>query len=184
MIVECAKLAYADREAWYGDPRFADVPLNTLLSPAYERRAASWWAGMRRWSCGRAPWTAARPGWIATQLRAPICCPARRAPGSPPLHGLVSIGADTCHIDVIDRDGNMVSATPSGGWLQSSPVIPELGFPMGTRGQMFWLKPDCRTAWCRASGRAPRCRPASHCARASRGWRSARPAGISRTSGR
>ena len=51
------------------------------------------------------------------------------------------IGADTCHIDVIDRFGNMVSATPSGGWLQSSPVIPELGFPMGTRGQMFWLRP-------------------------------------------
>ena len=41
------------------------------------------------------------------------------------------IGADTCHIDVIDRWGNMVSATPSGGWLQSSPVIPELGFPHG-----------------------------------------------------
>ena len=52
------------------------------------------------------------------------------------------IGADTCHLDVIDKDGNMVSATPSGGWLQSSPVIPELGFCMGTRGQMFWLKPD------------------------------------------
>ena len=51
------------------------------------------------------------------------------------------IGADTCHLDVIDRDGNMVSATPSGGWLQSSPVIPVLGFCMGTRGQMFWLKP-------------------------------------------
>ncbi|MDQ2805055.1 MAG: gamma-glutamyltransferase, partial [Pseudomonadota bacterium] len=51
------------------------------------------------------------------------------------------IGADTCHIDVIDQAGNMVSATPSGGWLQSSPVIPELGFPMGTRGQMFWLRP-------------------------------------------
>jgi gamma-glutamyltranspeptidase/glutathione hydrolase len=51
------------------------------------------------------------------------------------------IGADTCHLDVIDRAGNMVSATPSGGWLQSSPVIPELGFCLGTRGQMFWLRP-------------------------------------------
>ena len=48
---------------------------------------------------------------------------------------------DTCHIDVIDRWGNMVSATPSGGWLQSSPVIPALGFPLGTRAQMFWLEP-------------------------------------------
>lgn len=47
---------------------------------------------------------------------------------------------DTCHIDVIDKWGNMVSATPSGGWLQSSPLIPELGFCLGTRAQMFWLE--------------------------------------------
>jgi gamma-glutamyltranspeptidase/glutathione hydrolase len=53
-------------------------------------------------------------------------------------HGLVA--GDTCHVDVIDRWGNMVSATPSGGWLQSSPVIPELGFCLGTRMQMFWLE--------------------------------------------
>ncbi|HSG54381.1 MAG TPA: gamma-glutamyltransferase, partial [Paracoccaceae bacterium] len=50
------------------------------------------------------------------------------------------------HIDVIDRWGNMVSATPSGGWLQSSPIIPELGFCMGTRGQMFWLRPGLPTS--------------------------------------
>ncbi len=40
---------------------------------------------------------------------------------------------------MIDRWGNMIAATPSGGWYQSSPVIPELGFPLGTRAQMFWL---------------------------------------------
>jgi gamma-glutamyltranspeptidase/glutathione hydrolase len=60
--------------------------------------------------------------------------------GEPTVARLGVIGADTCHIDVIDRHGNMVSATPSGGWLHSSPVVPELGFPIGTRGQMFWLK--------------------------------------------
>src|SRR4029077_15030271 len=60
--------------------------------------------------------------------------------GEPTVSRLGVIGADTCHIDVIDRHGNMVSATPSGGWLQSSPVVPGLGVPMGTRGQMFWLK--------------------------------------------
>src|SRR5690606_10050632 len=48
---------------------------------------------------------------------------------------------DTVHLDVIDRFGNIVSATPSGGWLQSSPTIPGLGFALGTRAQMFWLKP-------------------------------------------
>jgi gamma-glutamyltranspeptidase/glutathione hydrolase len=47
---------------------------------------------------------------------------------------------DTCHVDVVDRWGNLVSATPSGGWLQSSPVVPGLGFPLGTRAQMFWLQ--------------------------------------------
>jgi gamma-glutamyltranspeptidase/glutathione hydrolase len=61
--------------------------------------------------------------------------------GEPTVARLGVIGADTCHIDVIDKFGNMVSATPSGGWLQSSPAIPGLGFPLGTRGQMFWLKP-------------------------------------------
>ena len=62
--------------------------------------------------------------------------------------------SDTVHIDVIDRWGNMVSATPSGGWLQSSPVIPELGFPMGTRGQMFWLRPGLPNSL--APGKRPR----------------------------
>src|SRR5204863_5001414 len=47
---------------------------------------------------------------------------------------------DTCHVDVVDRWGNIVSATPSGGWLQGSPAIPELGFCLGTRAQMFWLE--------------------------------------------
>ena len=47
---------------------------------------------------------------------------------------------DTVHLDVVDRFGNMISATPSGGWLQSSPVIPALGWPLGTRAQMFWLE--------------------------------------------
>jgi gamma-glutamyltranspeptidase/glutathione hydrolase len=47
---------------------------------------------------------------------------------------------DTCHVDVIDRDGNMVSATPSGGWLSSSPIVPGLGFSISTRLQMTWLE--------------------------------------------
>ena len=60
---------------------------------------------------------------------------------------------DTVHIDVIDRWGNMISATPSGGWLQSSPVVPELGFALNTRAQMFWLEPGLPTSM------APRKRP-------------------------
>ena len=61
---------------------------------------------------------------------------------------------DTVHFDIIDRDGNMVSSTPSGGWLQSSPVIPELGFCLGTRAQQFWLDEEHPAAL--APGRRPR----------------------------
>ena len=61
---------------------------------------------------------------------------------------------DTVHFDIIDRDGNMVSATPSGGWLQSSPVIPELGFPLGTRGADVLARG--RPAGSLAPGKRPR----------------------------
>ncbi len=140
-VVECAKLAYADREAWYGDPRFADVPLPALLSDAYNDD--------RRRLVDAAASMALRPGavdghtnWVDHEAASRAAMvPNAAGAGEPTLARLGVIGADTCHIDVIDRHGNMVSATPSGGWLQSSPVIPELGFPMGSRGQMFWLRP-------------------------------------------
>ena len=61
---------------------------------------------------------------------------------------------DTVHIDVVDAAGNMVSATPSGGWLQSSPTIPGLGFCLGTRGQMFWLEDGLASSL--RPGRRPR----------------------------
>jgi gamma-glutamyltranspeptidase/glutathione hydrolase len=152
-VVECAKLAYADREAYYGDPDFVQVPLNELLSSAYNDE--------RRKLVGPRASLALRPGavdgatpWVDhhAEERAELLT---RAPGvgEPTVARLGVIGADTCHIDVIDRHGNMVSATPSGGWLQSSPVVPGLGFPIGTRGQMFWLKPGLPNSL------APRKRP-------------------------
>jgi gamma-glutamyltranspeptidase/glutathione hydrolase len=61
---------------------------------------------------------------------------------------------DTCHIDVTDRWGNIISATPSGGWLQSSPTVPELGFCLGSRMQMFWLDDGLSSSL--APGRRPR----------------------------
>jgi gamma-glutamyltranspeptidase/glutathione hydrolase len=141
-VVECAKLAYADREAYYGDPDFVRVPLGALLSDEYnaERRMLVAHDASLELRPGTVPGytpVVDRDGAVRQNL-------LTRAPGAgePTVARLGVIGADTCHLDVIDRDGNMVSATPSGGWLQSSPVIPELGFCMGTRGQMFWLKPD------------------------------------------
>jgi gamma-glutamyltranspeptidase/glutathione hydrolase len=152
-MVECMKLAYADREAWYGDPEHVSVPLNELLSEDYN-------AARRQLVTDRASMEL-RPGaidnacpWVdrEAESRADLLT---RAPGigEPTVARLGVIGADTCHIDVIDRHGNMVSATPSGGWLQSSPVVPGLGFPIGTRGQMFWLKPGLPNSL------APRKRP-------------------------
>jgi gamma-glutamyltranspeptidase/glutathione hydrolase len=167
VTAEAIKLAFADRDCWYGDS--APVPLDTLLSAEY--------AAQRRALIGDAASQEFRPG-----------SPDGRAPVPPPLHptgthkeprigtgeptvaredaggGLDRMGepvttaagthrGDTCHVDVVDRWGNMVSATPSGGWLQSSPVVPPLGFSITVRGQMFWLKEGL------ASSMAPRVRP-------------------------
>jgi gamma-glutamyltranspeptidase/glutathione hydrolase len=141
-VVESAKLAYADREAYYGDPNFCHVPLGALLSDGYNDER-------RRLIAGTSS-MALRPGTIPGftpvvdqqgAARGRLLSGDSGGAGEPTVARLGVIGADTCHIDVIDKHGNMVSATPSGGWLQSSPVVPGLGFPMGTRGQMFWLKP-------------------------------------------
>jgi len=128
-VTECAKLAFADREAWYGDPEFADVPLDALLSREY--------ADERRTLDGDESTSDLRPG-----------SPGGREPLLPsPVHGgpvAPGVGeptrGDTVHVDVVDRFGNMVAATPSGGWLWGAPVVPELGFCLGTRAQMFWLE--------------------------------------------
>jgi gamma-glutamyltranspeptidase/glutathione hydrolase len=142
--VECAKLAYADREAFYGDPKFVGVPMETLLSEAYNAE--------RRRLVGETASLEQRPGRIEGFGGSVIVKGARElGPGADygagePTFAHVDevsrdgqVRGDTVHIDVIDKAGNMFTATPSGGWLQSSPVIPELGWPLGTRGQMFWL---------------------------------------------
>ena len=125
-VVECAKLAFADREAWYGDPDFTDVPLGLLLSKEY--------ADERRRLVTDTASADLRPGGDEPRLPRPVSAAIAAGAGEPTRAG------DTCHVDVVDRWGNLVSATPSGGWLWSSPVVPELGFPLGTRAQMFWLE--------------------------------------------
>ena len=139
-VIEAAKLAFADREAFYGDPNFVDVPMDTLLSEPYI-------AARRQLISDRASFDL-RPGTVAGfagrvdhALNPRAAMPMAAGAGEPTVARLGVMSADTCHVDVIDKWGNMVSATPSGGWLQSSPVIPELGLCMGTRGQMFWLQP-------------------------------------------
>ena len=134
VVTECAKLAFADRDANYGD---ADVPLDRLLSRAYsdERRAL----------VGEDASGELRPGLG----RLPTLVAAAAAVGSgEPTRG------DTVHLDVADRFGNLISATPSGGWLQSSPTIPALGWPLGSRAQMFWLEEGLPSSL--APGKRPR----------------------------
>jgi gamma-glutamyltranspeptidase/glutathione hydrolase len=160
-VVECAKLAFADREAWYGDPRFAGVPLAALLSADYAAR--------RRGLVGPTASPDLRPGrpdgaeprlpGYATGVTAALAVTDGWA-GDPVTDltrpGLASVqhSRDTCHVDAADRFGNLVAATPSGGWLQSSPVIPGLGFCLGTRAQMFTLTPGLANTL--APGKRPR----------------------------
>jgi gamma-glutamyltranspeptidase/glutathione hydrolase len=120
VVIECAKLAFADRDALYGDA--AEIRLDILLSDEY--------ASERRALVGEDASAEYRPGFGRL----------------PTLHGAAATvgsgepGRGTTHLDVADRHGNVVSATPSGGWLHSSPVIPSFGWPLGTRAQMFWLE--------------------------------------------
>ncbi|WP_330344083.1 gamma-glutamyltransferase [Streptomyces longwoodensis] len=140
LLVEGCKLAMADREAWYGDA--APVPLAELLSREYNAgRRALVGAGA---SLELRPGS---PGGRAPRLSAHAHVVADDDPGFSPMgvgEPTVArdgrVAGDTCHIDVVDRWGNLVAATPSGGWLQSNPVVPELGFPLGTRLQMTWLE--------------------------------------------
>ena len=173
-LVECSKLAYADRDKFYGDPDFVEVPLATLLSDAYNAE--------RKRLIGDRASLEQRPGTIdgfGKQLAVRVAGVARggaagageptvgelwthddtRDPGIVVIeHGKLdragAMRGDTVHFDIIDQAGNMVSSTPSGGWLQSSPVIPELGFCLGTRAQQFWLDEEHPAAL--APGRRPR----------------------------
>ena len=146
IVTECAKLAFADREAFYGDPAHVEVPMERLLSDGYN--------DARRKLVGAEASLEIRPGAV-DGFASTVRVGERRGPvlgaGEPTM---ALADGDTCHLDVIDRWGNMVSATPSGGWLQSSPVIPSLGFCLGSRMQMFWLEEGLPGSL--APGRRPR----------------------------
>ncbi len=158
LLVEGCKLAMADREAWYGDAG-GDVPLEALLSDAYneERRKligdrAS--LELRPGSpLGRTPRLAELSADVQGRTAFDALGLASGA-GEPTVGEYGETRGDTCHVDVVDRWGNMVAATPSGGWLQSNPVVPELGFPLGTRLQMTWLEPGLPNTL--TPGRRPR----------------------------
>ncbi|MFG2648008.1 gamma-glutamyltransferase family protein [Streptomyces sp. NPDC048436] len=161
LLIEGCKLAMADREAWYGDADGSGtVPVADLLSAEYnaERRAligekashelrpGSPGGRTAQLAAHARAVAAGEPGFDALGLPgAGAGEPTVAKSGTSPVPGEPDVSADgatrgdTCHLDIVDRWGNMVAATPSGGWLQSNPVVPELGFPLGTRLQMAWL---------------------------------------------
>ena len=147
LVIEAMKLAYADREAYYGDPDFFDIPMQTLLSEDY--------AATRRALITPQASDQQRPGRLPglDHLADAAIARASRDFGTggaksvePTMAHLIEKRGDTVHLDVIDQWGNIVSATPSGGWLQSSPVVPGLGFPLNSRAQMFWVEDGLPTS--------------------------------------
>jgi gamma-glutamyltranspeptidase/glutathione hydrolase len=138
-IIESAKLAFADREAFYGDPSASDIPLDLLISDEYARERAKLIGSDASLELRASHLDGASERLAKIAARAGSEEPVGPGGGEVTFAPVPAIEGDTVHLDVIDRFGNMVSATPSGGWLQSSPAIPELGFSISTRGQMFWL---------------------------------------------
>ena len=171
-ILEALKLSFADRDAYYGD---TDVPLEYLLSAEYAATRRALITDRASYELrpgvvpGHSPYLPVLRTDYSTRALAeqgaassaavgePTVVPPTRAArpeAEPETLATGELRGDTCHIDVVDRWGNMVSATPSGGWLQSSPTIPELGFCLGSRLQMTWLEPGAPSAL--TGGKRPR----------------------------
>ena len=125
LLIEAMKLAFADREQYYGDPTQAMVPGEVLLSDEYSARRASL-IDLRRSSLELRPGDARRN---AARLPAEECFTPK------------SWGAGTVHVDAVDSKGNMASFTPSGAWLMSAEVVEPLGFPLSVRMMTFYLGP-------------------------------------------
>lgn len=126
-VIEVLKLAFADRERYYGDPRFATVPLASLLDKRY--------AAERVLHVGQRAYPELPPYGVLDEAAA---APRTRQPvataGTP-----VASEEGTTHLAVIDRDGNIVCITPSGGVFRKSAFVPELGCTLSTRSEMFFL---------------------------------------------
>jgi gamma-glutamyltranspeptidase/glutathione hydrolase len=143
-IAEAIKLSFADREQYYGDPKFVDVPLDVLLSEVYA-------AERRKLIRADQAWSELPPAGAVTGRQAqPSSLGFATADGSPPAP------ADTSYCCVIDRDGNIFSATPSDvSW--DAPVIPGTGLCPSSRGMQSWAVRGHASAV--APGKRPRLTP-------------------------
>ncbi len=140
LITEAMKLGFADRERYYGDPRFVDVPMEKLLSPAYARARRA-------------------------LIDAGKAVPEMPQPGDVPA--MIGVPGDTSYACAVDRKGNVMSVTTSdSSW--DGPVIPGLGFVPSTRGSQSFANPE--HASCPAPGKRPRLTPNPALARRGRSW--------------
>ncbi len=156
LVIEILKRAFADREAYYGDPAHTSIPLEVLLSETYgcERRARISEYASTVQDPGRIPGHEhLADAFLARSAKAPSAATGVGI-GEPTMAHLAGNRRDTVHLDVVDQWGNLISATPSGGWLKSNPVVPGLGVPLNTRAQMFWLERGLANSL--APGRRPR----------------------------
>jgi len=143
VVTEALKMGYADRDSYYADPRFVDVPATGLLSKAYAQQRAS------RIDMGKAevaqvagdplpfdPTVKVWPFWKANGTGGTGGTgeggPVRAGDEDPSLK-------DTTHIAIIDKDGNVFDATPSGGWITGGVIAGNTGLGLSTRGEQFWL---------------------------------------------
>lgn len=140
VIVEALKLAFADRERYYGDPEFVDVPMEALLEPAYARKRAGAIAMDRAWPELPPAGDPLNAGSTSASIKTP--------PGPAPL--------DTTYLCVADAEGNLFSATPSDS-ARETPLVPGLGFIISPRGTQTWLDPEHASAL--QPGKRPRLTP-------------------------
>ena len=135
-VTEAIKLAFADRERYYGDPDFSSVPIEGLVSKGYGALRATLVQSEK--ACPELPDPGDPWRFLARTTEASAGTTARPAPAGRAHPS----GEGTTHFAVIDRDGNMVCATPSGGTFASSVFFPVLGCTLSTRSEMFFLDPE------------------------------------------
>lgn len=149
LILEALNAAFADRERYYGDPKFVDVPIEGLLDTDY---AAAW---RERISPDRAFGAMPEPGdpWRYQERQ-----PSRVVSGNPrpPRAFRAKVDPDTSYLCVVDEEGNAFSATPSDG-VTNTPVVPGLGIVVSARGVQSRLDPEHPSAL--APGKRPRLTP-------------------------
>ena len=155
-VIEAMKLTYADRDTYYGDPEFVKTPGEGLLSKEYAKQRAAMIDPMhssRSFIAGDPlPYDSHVKQWAFWKANDV----ANTSMLDLPMVELLAsngIPKDTTHVSVIDKDGNMFDATPSGGWIGGAVILGDTGIAMSVRGEQFWLDES------RAAQLRPRARP-------------------------